>query len=172
MLTNSPPRFTFFFGCESPLSQWHYAPFMILEPWKSGARREIVFANAEQFMMAAKAAHFGDRRTYDRILATCDPRRVKQLGRSVAPFDAAEWRRVARPYVREGNLAKFSQNAGPRAALLTTGDTLLVEASPFDRTWGIGLAADHPDASNPARWRGTNWLGEVLTDVREVLRSA
>jgi len=170
--THSPSPFTFFYGSASPFSQWHYPPFVILEPWKTGTRREITFANAEQFMMAAKAAHFGDRRTYDRILATSDPRQVKALGRAVTPFDAPEWRRVARGYVREGNLAKFRQNAVPCAALLGTGDTILAEASQFDRVWGIGLAAHHPDATNPARWPGSNWLGDVLMDVRGVLGSA
>jgi ribA/ribD-fused uncharacterized protein len=73
---------------------------------------------------------------------------------------------------RAGNLAKFSQNPRLRAALLATGDTVLAEASPYDRVWGIGLGAEHPDARNPARWRGTNWLSEVLTKLRATLRSA
>lgn len=165
------PEFTFFWGSASPFSQWHRSTFQIIEPWtKHQPRRMLTFANAEQSMMAAKAAHFGDWETYCRILSTTDPRRVKALGRQVTPFDAAEWSRVAKDCVRTSNLAKFGQNPALKAALLATGDSVLVEASPYDRIWGIGLAETHPDARNPARWRGTNWLGEVLMEVRTTLR--
>lgn len=167
----SHPGFTLFWRSASPFSQWHPSRFPALDPWDGPGRGEIEFAHAEQYMMAAKAAHFGDRARYEQIMATTDPRRIKELGRAVTPFDAGEWRRVARSYVRTGNLAKFSQNPRLRAALLATGDTILAEASPYDRVWGIGVGAEHPDATNPARWRGTNWLGEVLTEVRTELRA-
>lgn len=165
------PRFTLFFRSGSPFSQWHPSRFRALDPWDGPARAEIEFVHAEQFMMAAKAAHFRDRARYELIMATTDPARVKALGRAVTPFDAREWSRVAPEYVRMGNLAKFAQNPRLRAALLATGNTILAEASPYDRVWGIGLAADHPDACNPARWRGTNWLGEALMEVRTALRN-
>jgi len=167
---NQPQGFTLFWGSRSPLSQWHPAPFRAPAPGDGPNAAMVEFAHAEQYMMAAKATHFGDRRSYEQIMATTDPRRAKELGRAVTPFDAAEWNRVARGYVRAGNLQKFTQNPALRLALLATGDTMLVEASPYDRVWGIGLAASHPDATNPSRWRGTNWLGEVLTDVRAELR--
>ncbi|HEU0298862.1 MAG TPA: NADAR family protein [Longimicrobium sp.] len=166
-------EFTFFWGERSPLSQWHRAVFALLEPWEGAPQRRVIkFGNAEQWMMAAKAAHFRDQTSYLRLLSTPAPQRAKALGRLVTPFDPAEWSRVARGYVRTGNLAKFSQNQTMREHLLATGNSLIVEASPYDRIWGIGLRADHPDARNPARWRGTNWLGEVLMDVREALGGA
>jgi ribA/ribD-fused uncharacterized protein len=164
--------FTFFWGGASPLSQWHRSVFQIIEPWtRYEQRRRLQFTNAEQYMMAAKAAHFGDWTRYQRILSTTDPRAVKALGRQVNPFDSTAWSREARDYVRTGNLAKFGQNPELKAALLATGDTILVEASPYDCIWGIGLAETHPDARVPARWRGTNWLGEVLMEVRTALRA-
>ena len=163
------PGITFFWGRSSPFSQWHPSRFTVPNPWDPGLG-DVELANAEQHLMASKAAHFGDRERYDLIVATTDPRVAKQLGRAVRPFDAAEWSRVARVYVRQGNLAKFSQNPRPQAALLATGETLLAEASPYDAVWGIGLAEHHPDARFPTRWRGTNWLGEVLMDVRAELR--
>ena len=163
-------EFTFFWGSTSPFSQWHPLGFQLMEPWENGGPRvERRFDNAEQWMMAAKAAHFRDRERYGAILITPAPRAVKALGRLVTPFDPAEWKRVARDYVRAGNLAKFTQNATARAALLATGKSVLVEASPYDTIWGIGLAACHSDARTPARWRGTNWLGEVLMDIRSQL---
>lgn len=169
---NNPTGFTFFWRSASPFSQWHPATFRAPDPWSGPGGAEVEFGNAEQWMMACKAAHFRDRLTYERIMATRDPYQAKQLGRAVKPFHAGEWNRVAREYVRVGNLAKFSQNAHLRAALLATGDTILAEASPSDRVWGIGLGQDHPDARIPSRWRGTNWLGEVLMEVRAELQTA
>ena len=67
-------------------------------------------------------------------------------------------------------LTQFSQNPRLRDALMATGTTVLVEASPWDRIWGIGLAADDPRAQNKNEWQGTNWLGYALTEVREELR--
>lgn len=51
--------------------------------------------------------------------------------------------------------------------MLDTAGTTLVEASPYDRIWGIGLAASNPKALDRKMWRGTNWLGQALTEVRE-----
>ena len=41
---------------------------------------------------------------------------------------------------------------------------------PTDTVWGIGLEADHPDATNPAKWKGQNLLGKILMRVRKELR--
>ena len=65
-----------------------------------------------------------------------------------------------------GNLAKFEQNVALERYLLGTGDAVLVEASPRDRIWGIGMGASNPDAQNPERWRGGNLLGFALMEVR------
>lgn len=54
-------------------------------------------------------------------------------------------------------------------ALLDTAPTLLVEASPFDRVWGVGLGADNPRIDDPASWRGSNLLGKILTKLRDEL---
>lgn len=69
-----------------------------------------------------------------------------------------------------GNLAKFGQHTDLREYLLGTGDRVLVEASPLDRVWGIGLAADDERAVSPDQWRGLNLLGFALMQVRETLR--
>jgi ribA/ribD-fused uncharacterized protein len=68
-----------------------------------------------------------------------------------------------------GNLAKFGQNPSLKAYLLATGDKVLVETSPLDKIWGIGLAAGDPHASNPAEWQGQNLLGFALMAVRAEL---
>ena len=68
-----------------------------------------------------------------------------------------------------GNLGKFDQNPDVRRFLLGTGSRELVEASPVDDIWGIGLAADDPHAQDPATWRGLNLLGRALVEVRAAL---
>jgi ribA/ribD-fused uncharacterized protein len=154
----SEERFTFFWN--DPFSQWHPSPFEI-----DGTR----YVTAEQYMMAEKARLFDDQTTLAEILATDSPREQKALGRRVANFDAERWNAVAREIVLKGNRAKYAANPDLKALLLGTAGTTLVEASPFDRIWGIGLSADDPAALDRSRWRGTNWLGEVLTRVRDEL---
>lgn len=127
---------------------------------------------AEQFMMAEKARLFADEHTRRQILATDSPRDHKALGRQVRGFVSDVWDRERLAIVVRGNLAKFSQNPEMRAALLATGDKLLVEASPLDKIWGVGLRADDPKIHDRDKWRGKNLLGEALMRVRAELRAA
>ena len=129
----------------------------------------VTYSCAEQFMMAEKARLFGDAVVCAKILASRDPREHKALGRQVAGFDRAVWERACLDIVVRGNLAKFRQNPAMRAALLATGDKLLVEATPFDKIWGVGLRADDPRIHDRANWRGQNLLGEALMRVRAEL---
>jgi ribA/ribD-fused uncharacterized protein len=148
-------QFTYFWH-EWPFSQWSPADFEV-----DGVRYNC----NEQFMMAEKARLFGDTEREALILAASEPRDQKKLGREVSPFDAERWNAVARELVKRGNQAKFDQMADAKEALLATRGTLLVEASPFDTIWGIGLSAK--DAAKGKPWRGANWLGEVLTQIRD-----
>ncbi len=127
------------------------------------------YRSAEHYMMAEKARLFGDEDTRAQILAAADPGKAKALGRRVAGFEQARWERARFQIVVRGNLAKFGQHERLRYFLLGTRDAVLVEASPTDRVWGIGLAADHPDAKTPSAWPGTNLLGFALMEVRSVL---
>jgi ribA/ribD-fused uncharacterized protein len=142
--------------------QWTTSPFTV---------DGVAYTCAEQFMMAEKARLFGDEATRAKILATDSPREHKALGRQVADFVAEIWDAECLGIVVAGNLAKFSQNPEMKAALLATGDKLLVEASPLDRIWGVGLRADDPRIHDQARWRGKNLLGEALMRVRAELRA-
>lgn len=151
-------RFTFFWS--GPFSQWHHSPFTLAGQ---------IYVTAEQYMMAEKARLFADAGALDRILATAEPREQKALGRRVRGFEAGRWQAVARDIVFRGNRAKFTTHRDLLAFLFETEGTTLVEASPFDTIWGIGLAADDPLAGERSAWRGTNWLGETLTRLRETL---
>jgi ribA/ribD-fused uncharacterized protein len=142
-------------------SQWHPADFTL---------DGVAYGCAEQYMMAEKARLFGDEETLGLILAAASPREQKALGRRVRGFDEARWQKACREIVYRGNAGKFSQNPDLKELLLATGSKTLVEASPTDRIWGIGLAADDPRATDRSAWRGKNWLGEALMRVRADLR--
>jgi ribA/ribD-fused uncharacterized protein len=142
-------------------SQWFEAPFTL---------EGVTYPTAEHWMMAEKARLFGDRETLDRILAAGNPAAAKKHGREVRGFDEQRWNAARWEIVVRGNHAKFGQHPGLREYLLNTGDRVLVEASPVDRIWGIGLAADDPGAENPELWRGLNLLGFALMEARARLR--
>ncbi len=144
-------------GC---LSQWWPATFTV---------DGTAYPSAEHFMMERKARLFGDEHTADRILAAPSPGAAKELGRQVCGFDDHTW--VAHRYdiVVRASVAKFSQNASLGEYLLNTGRRILVEASPLDRVWGIGLSADDERARRPSRWCGENLLGFALMDARAAL---
>lgn len=165
----APLNFLFFWGHQpskdgkissSCLSQWWPSPFEI---------EGVVYPTAEHWMMSQKARLFGDEETAYRILSAASPKDVKQLGREAKGFDAAIWDEEKLAIVQQGSFLKFSQNSELRDYLTSTGELVLVEASPVDRIWGIGLAADNADASNPTRWRGDNLLGFALMHARQRL---
>jgi ribA/ribD-fused uncharacterized protein len=112
---------------------------------------------------------FGDYAIADRIMSAVDPADQKRYGRQVTGFDKDKWDAAARDIVYKGCYAKFSQNPDLKKKLLATVGTTLVEASPEDRIWGIGLSKTDPRAKNRSTWRGTNWLGETLIKVRDKL---
>ena len=124
----------------------------------------------EQYMMAAKAELFGDSEIQEQILKCSDPKQIKALGRKVRGFDQKVWDKFKYAIVLNGNWCKFSQNRDLREFLLSTGDSVLVEASPYDNIWGIRLAASSPEAQDPMKWRGQNLLGFALMEVRDELR--
>lgn len=124
----------------------------------------------EQYMMASKAMLFGDDKMYVKIMEAENPSLQKAYGRQVAKFDSAKWNEISRLVVYRANLAKFTQNCNNYKYLMETGDKIIVEASPEDKIWGIGLHASHPDAWDTEKWQGTNWLGEAIMQVRSDIR--
>ncbi len=164
-------KYVFFWGhrrhgervTASCFSQWYRAPFTV-----AGES----YPTAEHFMMAEKAALFGDEATRKKVLETPSPATAKALGREVRGFDESLWKANRFAIVVRANTAKFSQNAGLGEFLRQTESRILVEASPVDRIWGIGLAQDDERAPNPNQWRGLNLLGFALMAVRDGIRSA
>ena len=122
-------------------------------------------------MMAGKALLSGDSEVAERIVLASDPRTAKALGLQVRGFDEQLWAEQRFGIVVAGNLAKFGQHPQLGQFLLATGDRVLVEASPRDRVWGIGLAADDERAASPRTWQGLNLLGFALMEVRHRLQA-
>lgn len=120
-------------------------------------------------MMASKARLFGDVSIAEKVLDAPGPKEAKALGRQVSGFDNSVWEQNRTEIVVKGNYQKFRSNKELADFLLATSGKVLVEASPVDRVWGIGLNAHDPNASNPLRWRGENLLGFALMEVRDLL---
>jgi len=120
--------------------------------------------------MAMKAKTFeGNDDVLEKIMATGNPERQKELGRQVRNFDGATWSNVSMGHVVTANVAKFSQNESLLAELIATGNRELVEASPHDQIWGIGLHWNDDAVLDKEKWRGTNWLGQAIMTARTTI---
>jgi ribA/ribD-fused uncharacterized protein len=148
---------------ETCLSNWWESAFTV---------ERAVYPTSEHWMMAEKARLFNDDKALQAILKSKTPGEAKKLGRGIKNFDAALWDAHKYRIVCEGNFHKFSQHEPLKNFLLKTGSKILVEASPVDAIWGIGIAKDHATIHDPTTWQGENLLGFALMTVRDKLRMA
>jgi hypothetical protein len=124
------------------------------------------------YMMAEKAALFGDHEAVQHIMKAEHPAEMQRLGRKVKGFDETVWACERYNIVLNGTLEKYRQNEDLRKLLLATGDLVFVEASPTDKVWGIGLRASDPDSGDKNLWRGLNLLGKANTEARDIIRQS
>ncbi|MCP3859794.1 MAG: NADAR family protein [Phycisphaeraceae bacterium] len=159
-------KFLFFWGHTPPpsgeigahvLSQWYLHEFEIAG---------VSYASAEHYMMADKARLFADDEALEEILTSATPGEAKALGRRVRNFDNPTWEAHRSDIVTRASIAKFGSNDELRSYLVGTGNRVLVEASPRDRIWGIGMGKNNPAAEQPSAWRGLNLLGFALMRAR------
>lgn len=163
------PKYLYFWGHTSKseavgkqcFSQWYKSSFS-----ENGNH----YHTAEHYMMEKKARLFDSDDIAEEILNSSDPGKVKALGRQVKGFDESVWNNHRFEIVVQGNLLKFSQNESLKQFLLSTKERVLVEASPVDKIWGIGLAEDDEKVQNPLRWKGDNLLGFALMKVRTLIK--
>ena len=142
------------------MSNWYPSNFTV---------DDITYWCTEQYMMAKKAELFGDSRIYAKIMSSDNQREIKALGRQISGFDEHIWCQNRERIVYEGNYAKFTQNDKLMNYLIKQKDKILVEASPYDRIWGVGLSAEDNAILNPNYWQGQNLLGFVLMQVRDTI---
>lgn len=142
-------------------SQWYLAKFTV---------NGLEYQTAEHWMMAEKARLFGDSEIEEKIINATTPAHAKDLGRQVTNFDNQIWLDKRYEIVKVGTYHKFNANPDMKDYLLSTTCRVLVEASPVDNIWGIGMAKNHPDAENPLKWKGANLLGFALMEVREQMK--
>ncbi|MDC8105985.1 NADAR family protein [Chryseobacterium sp. PTM-20240506] len=161
-------EFLFFWGhtakdqiTKACFSQWYLAEF------EEGG---VIYKTAEHYMMAEKARLFNDENIEALIIEAQDPKEAKGLGRKIKNFDHHIWDEHKYEIVKRGNFFKFLQNGELKKFLLSTGDKLIIEASPYDKIWGIGMLESDPEAKNPLHWRGENLLGFALMEVRDDLK--
>lgn len=166
------PDFIFFWGHSNPankpagkfvFSQWYPSTFVV-----DGK----TYQTAEHWMMAGKARLFENYDLLEKILKAEKPGAAKDLGRQIQGFDETQWSAAKFEIVKTGNFHKFSQHRVLKEYLLSTGNKILVEASPNDFVWGIGLAENSKGIENPHNWGGENLLGFALMEVRDLLRNS
>ena len=153
-------RSEFYFFWSSPFSQWAHYP-IIMNDGKE-------YNTNEQYMMAEKARLFGDKEAEKQIMDAIDPAKQKALGRTVKNFDQKIWESKCRDIVYEANLAKFTQHLFLKNKLLQTGNKIIVEASPEDKVWGIGLRESDARACELPRPKG-QWLPASFAPTGGVL---
>jgi hypothetical protein len=156
-------QYHFFYETKSPFSQWHPCKF---------TDGKTTFTSSEQYMMYQKALMFRDIHAAADILATNNCRTIKAIGRQIHGFNQAAWDGACVGIVVQGNIFKFSQNPKLCEALLATGDKTLVEASPTDKIWGIGLNEAIAKKTPPDQWPGKNLLGRCLMTARTVIKTS
>lgn len=163
----SQNKFTFF---------WHeYEENGYLSNWWCSDNWFVIddfrYSCVEQYIMAKEAKMFHDSYCYTQILKASSPKECKELGRKVSRFDERKWNAVRYNILLEGLRAKFGQNEKLKNYLLSTGDTIIAEASPYDSIFGIGITADKAKNISPDKWRGENLLGKALMQVRNELKA-
>ncbi|OZC07271.1 hypothetical protein X798_05750 [Onchocerca flexuosa] len=174
--TENGEKFTLFFTIRSPFSNFHPCRFTIFEDVGNGKSEERWYYSTEQYYMYHKALSAGDSEIAEQIANEYDARKIKMMSHNIKNFKhevlfllKIRWNKISSDVMRRGNFAKYTQNPLLRRKLFYTYGSTLVECSPTDLEWGIGLDINEPDALSPSKWRGKNKLGQILTEIREEL---
>ena len=149
-------EYEFFFGGSSVFSNFFPAKYVLYG---------VEFPSTEHGFMWSKAVTFSDSEYAEKILQEKDPRKAKKLGRKVRNFNDDVWNKVSYNIMKSHNEAKFTQNDDLKKILLGTKNKKLIEASPFDRLWGIGYSK-HKALTNINKW-GKNLQGTLLEEIKK-----
>ena len=133
----------------------------------------FTFRTTEQAFMYFKALCFRDFRTAEEIYNWGEnPDKCRQLGRKVMWYNDEVWSAVRYKLFYELNYQKYSQDEKLKVKLLDPqfDGKIFVEASPIDKIWGVGLDENNPLIDDESNWLGKNYLGQILTNIREELK--
>ena len=130
----------------------------------------VQYPTSEHWMMAVKARMFHDATALKAIMNCESPGEAKKLGRGILNFNPKVWDDHKFEVVVKGNFHKFSQHSALKAFLVGTGSRVIIEASPYDAVWGVGMSKDDKNIENPHLWRGENLLGFALMVVRDQVK--
>lgn len=145
----------------SLLSNVHYTPF---------SNDKIRYRSVEQFVYAKKALQFKDYVAHQGIMDERCARKYKEF--RIQNYVYPQWTDKMKDVVLAGLKLKFEQCRPSREKLLSTGDAMILYATPFDRVLGTGLELDDDRNLNPAQWEGQNDLGVLLMQVRDLLQQS
>jgi ribA/ribD-fused uncharacterized protein len=157
-----------FFKSDSPFSNWWMTP-LTGKDYQFISSDGTKYICTEQWMMAEKARLFNDPISETKIMTATNPKEYKRLGRLVKNFKDDVWNQKCRQIMYDGLLLKFSQHPIAKKALIDTGNAIICEASPYDEIWGVKLGPEDPRVLDPKQWKGTNFLGYELMNVRKTL---
>ena len=96
---------------------------------------------------------------------------MKRLGKKVRNFDDKKWAGPNRKAMATALKQKALYDEEFRRVLLDAqyAGMTFVEASPYDRIWGIGISVTTALKKGAAGWKGHNFLGRALTELRDEL---
>ena len=151
-------QYTFYFREHSIFSNWNTEHSFELFDQK--------FNCGEQAMMWSKAMIFGDKEKAEEIMQETDPREQKKKGKEVSGFDEDIWKGARTPLMYMIFKAKFSQNEEAYGPLIQSKNTIMVEASPYDKIWGCGLSEEKAKRTPESQWPGKNLHGKVMTKYK------
>lgn len=163
-------KFLFFWG-HQPSKDGSISKSCFSQWWKSDFLENMdLYCCTEQYMMAGKSKLFNDEEVFEEIMKCKDPKKIKSLGRRVKNFNEEKWNKAKIDIVFKGNYLKFTQNKDLKEFLLSTGNRIIVEVSPYDAVWGIKMSENDEFVNNPLKWKGENLLGFILMEVRDKIR--
>lgn len=156
-------KYVFFW--QDYFSNWAHIPGGLIIKIKG---KDVTVPTSEHIFMIFKAQYFEDEEAVQKIIDAKTPKDAKAVGRSVKNFVAEKWDRVSSYYMTKTIMLRYQQDS-KFADMLTDkkyeGKTF-VEASPYDKIWGIGMGEKDPDVEDKSKWEGQNKLGRCLTNLR------
>lgn len=165
-------NYVLFFSYKDMFSNHYRSPVPFFMP--KHEKEKVKFHTGEHFMMYEKATLFGDHETANKILKVWNPNDAKKLGREVRDFDPDVWDSNKKNIVRSCCYCRLIYDTNLRLAALDHREAgkSFVEASPYDKIWGVGLSEDDPRILDSSNWRGQNLLGDCWNESIDLLIKA